>query len=158
MKTALVAGSTGLIGGQLLSILLEEKRYGLVIALSRKRLDKEHVRLKSVIVNFDELEKNAEALKADDIYCCLGTTMKKAGSKEAFEKVDYQYPPLLLGARREHRSGEDAAKLFFRIFGFLVPLKYKALEAAKVARAMNHYGSSGGSGVHIHESAAMQQF
>lgn len=92
MKTALVAGSTGLIGKQLVRLLLEDSGYETVIAISRKPLGIKHSKLKNVIADLATLDEHKGQLIADEVYCCLGTTMKVAGSKEAFRAVDYDYP------------------------------------------------------------------
>ncbi len=91
-KTALIAGATGLIGGQLLELLLKDNRYNEVIALSRKPLSSNHPKLTNVVIDFDRLAEQSDALRADDVFCCLGTTMKQAGSQKAFYKVDFEYP------------------------------------------------------------------
>jgi len=88
-KVALIAGSTGLTGSYLLNILLEAPEYREVIAYVRKPSGNQHPKLKEVVVDWDTLQASVEA---DDVYCCLGTTIKKAGSQEAFRKVDYAYP------------------------------------------------------------------
>ncbi|GAA4372396.1 NAD-dependent epimerase/dehydratase family protein [Hymenobacter koreensis] len=90
-KTALIAGASGLVGSYLLPLLLQSERYGKVISIGRRRLPMVHPKLEQRIVDFDELETQRLALIADDVYCCLGTTMRQAGSKEAFYKVDYLY-------------------------------------------------------------------
>ena len=92
MKTALLVGATGLVGGFVLEQLLEDASFDKVTVLSRKTLGNNHPKLKEVLVNFDELEKYADDIKADVVFCCLGTTIKTAGSQEAFKKVDYEYP------------------------------------------------------------------
>lgn len=92
MKTALLVGATGLVGGYVLENLLADDFYSKVILLTRTPLTVKHQKLEEVIVNFNELEKYADVIKADTIFCCLGTTIKKAGSQEAFKKVDYEYP------------------------------------------------------------------
>lgn len=93
MKTAIIAGSTGLVGSHLLTQLLENENYSEVIALVRKPLLKSHIKLRYVI--FDYKNPDASVLKADDMYCCLGTTLKKAGSKEAQYEVDHDYPLII---------------------------------------------------------------
>ena len=92
MKTALIAGASGLIGSQLLPLLLNGDRYERVNVLTRSALHLEHPKFKNLVVNFDQLSSSGQLLEADDVFCCLGTTMKKAGSKEAFRKVDHTYP------------------------------------------------------------------
>ena len=90
-RSALVFGSTGLTGSVLLNKLLESGFYHSVTAFVRKPLKISHPLLEQVIVDFDHLEKISDHIKGDDIFLCLGTTMAKAGSKEAFYKVDFTY-------------------------------------------------------------------
>lgn len=90
-NTALIAGATGLVGSKLVTLLLDSNKYQRVIAITRKPLEVSHHKLENIISNFDDLEAIVEKLKADDVFCCLGTTMKQAGSKAAFKKVDYEY-------------------------------------------------------------------
>lgn len=90
-RSALIVGASGLIGAELVRILKHHPYYQKVYVLTRRPLDISHERITEIIVNFDELKAD-DLPQVDDIYCCLGTTMKKAGSKEAFRKVDYEYP------------------------------------------------------------------
>jgi uncharacterized protein YbjT (DUF2867 family) len=89
-KTALLIGATGLVGGQLLTKLLHSPYYSKVTVLTRRALEMRNTKLNEVIFDFDA--PDASQVQADDIFCCLGTTIKKAGSREAFKKVDYEYP------------------------------------------------------------------
>ncbi len=213
MKTALVAGSTGLIGGQLLELLLKDDGYSKIIAISRKNLTIAHPKLINVVCKLSELSNHRDELKADDVFCCLGTTMKVAKSKEAFRAVDFDAPlalakisnengarnflfisalganknssifynqikgeaeqsiqqigfntchifrpSLLMGPRKEQRSGEEAAIIFYKIFSWLIPKKYLAIESIKVARAMLSFAKREQSGFFIHESNEIQNF
>ena len=90
-KTALIAGASGLIGSQLLPLLLASGRYAKVIAVGRRPLPVVHPKLEQRILNFEQLEEYRLGFVADDVYCCLGTTMRQAGSKKAFYTVDYLY-------------------------------------------------------------------
>lgn len=90
-KTALVFGATGLIGGYCLNFLLASPAYKKVRVFVRKELDFENEKLEQHKIDFDKLEDYKDIIKGDDLFCCLGTTMRKAGSKEAFRKVDYDY-------------------------------------------------------------------
>ena len=91
-RSALVAGASGLVGSQLLDVLLKGSFYDEVYVLSRRPLKIRHPKMKELIIDFDELPQMTDFPQVQDVYCCLGTTMKKAGSKEAFRKVDYRYP------------------------------------------------------------------
>ncbi|KAA0547499.1 oxidoreductase [Bacillus sp. BGMRC 2118] len=91
-KKALVIGATGLVGKSLVHKLLNEESYSKVTILVRKDSSIQHPKLHSVKVDFDQLEDWKEEFAVDDVFCCIGTTIKKAGSQEAFRKVDYDYP------------------------------------------------------------------
>ena len=91
-KTALIAGATGLVGNELLQFLLKEKEYEKVVALVRRPLAKKNPKLDEIIVDFDKLEDYRESFAVDDVFCCLGTTIKKAKTKEAMWKIDVDYP------------------------------------------------------------------
>lgn len=90
-RSALIAGATGLVGSLLLDRLLHEDLYRNVRAVVRRPLDQQHPKLIAVVTDFERLDENAEAFQADDVFCCLGTTIKKAGSQAAFRKVDHDY-------------------------------------------------------------------
>jgi len=90
-KTALLLGATGLVGSYCLRLLLEHGAYHKVLTFSRRKLPITHARLVQHVVDFDRLDTFAHLLKGDDLFCCLGTTMAKAGSRDAFFKVDYTY-------------------------------------------------------------------
>jgi uncharacterized protein YbjT (DUF2867 family) len=84
--------------------------------------------------------------------------LEDAVSKLDFQTIHIFRPSLLLGPRAEKRPGEEAAKLFYKIFWFLLPDKYKAIHAEKVAKAMRHFAISEQKGVFIHESREMQHY
>lgn len=97
-KSALLVGASGLVGGQCLRLLLEGNKYSHVIVLGRRKVQLEHPKLVQFEVDFENLPDGDEQFEADDVYCCLGTTIAKAGSKEAFARVDRDYP-LRVGQR-----------------------------------------------------------
>ncbi|WP_338815273.1 oxidoreductase [Bernardetia sp. Wsw4-3y2] len=90
-KTAVIAGSTGLIGQQLIKHLSEDNRYDKILALTRKAKVSDLPKVEYVVVDFDHLPIYQKEIQGDDAFCALGTTRQKAGSKEAFYKVDYTY-------------------------------------------------------------------
>jgi len=87
-RKALLVGSSGLIGGYCLQNLIDDPTYSEVTAMVRKPLLKTHRKLKEVVTKFDNLEHELSNIQAQDVYCCIGTTIKKAGSREAFKKID----------------------------------------------------------------------
>jgi len=91
-RTALIIGSTGLIGSQLLELLLESKEYSTVISFVKRDSGIQHPKLKQHIIDFDKQETYKELVVGDDFFCTIGTTIKNAGSQEAFRKVDFEYP------------------------------------------------------------------
>jgi uncharacterized protein YbjT (DUF2867 family) len=91
-RTALLLGATGLVGGHCLDLLLRDETYERVVTLGRRRIEREDAKLIQHIIDFDNLEEHANLFQAQDVFCCLGTTIKTAGSKEAFRKVDFTYP------------------------------------------------------------------
>ena len=90
-KSALVAGASGLIGRHCVELLLNHEAYTEVKILVRKPVAIRHPKLTVYVIDFDKLENHAEALIADDVFCALGTTIRKAGSQAAFRKVDFDY-------------------------------------------------------------------
>jgi uncharacterized protein YbjT (DUF2867 family) len=92
MRKALILGATGLTGGHLLELLLGSGHYGQIKVISRRPLMIKHPKLTVFIGDFSSLEEIEEAFDADDVFCCIGTTIKKAGSKGAFRETDMEYP------------------------------------------------------------------
>jgi uncharacterized protein YbjT (DUF2867 family) len=91
MKTALIIGASGLIGSSLLKQLIATDDYAEIRIFVRKELQISSLKVKQIKVDFDNLLLE-DFQNVDDVFCCLGTTIKKAGSKEAFRKVDFDYP------------------------------------------------------------------
>lgn len=91
-RSALVLGATGLVGQSCLALLLQDSRYAKVHAVVRTPLGLEHPRLQAHVVSFTALGLTVSEIGATEVFCCLGTTIKKAGSREAFRQVDYEYP------------------------------------------------------------------
>ena len=194
MKIALIAGASGLVGSELLKSLIENDTYETIHILSRRSLKIKSLKIVEHIISFDELDNFEPITKIDHIFCTLGTTIKKAKSKENFRKVDYDYvlalgkkaklwnadkflmvsslganaksaifynrvkgeienalkhlefphlfifrPSLLLGNRKEQRTGEKTA---INVYKAIAPLffgpfrKYKGIEASQVAKGM----------------------
>ena len=91
-RSALVLGATGLVGGHCLELLLGDPAWSHVNVVARRPSGRTHPRLAEVVADFERLEAHAEAFAVDAVFCCLGTTIRKAGSQEAFLRVDHDYP------------------------------------------------------------------
>lgn len=89
LRSAAVFGASGLVGGCLVDRLLADHGYASVLTLNRRRLPRSHTRLRQQIVNFERPKVLVEALGVHDVFCCLGTTAAKAGSRAAFYRVDF---------------------------------------------------------------------
>lgn len=90
-SVALLAGASGLTGGHVLDALLDATDFSRVVAVTRRPLQREHQRLANRIVQFDRLETQLKGTTCDVALCCLGSTRARAGSPEAFRKVDVDY-------------------------------------------------------------------
>ncbi|MFN3494330.1 MAG: NAD-dependent dehydratase [Hydrogenophaga sp.] len=88
MTTLLLLGATGLVGGCALKQALAERGITRVVAPTRKPLPS-HARLHNPQIDFDRLPESADWWRVDAVVCALGTTMAKAGSREAFRRVDH---------------------------------------------------------------------
>lgn len=90
-RVALLAGASGHVGRYVLDAALDAPDFGRVFAITRRPLGREHPRLANRIVQFDKLETQLKGLSAHVAFCCLGTTLKQAGSEQAFRQVDVDY-------------------------------------------------------------------
>ncbi len=88
MKTAIVVGATGLIGSTLIKQLLSDARYSRIRSLVRRPTGLTHAKLEEKVIDFEKLNNYPDAFAGDELFCCLGTTLKTAGSAEARRKVD----------------------------------------------------------------------
>jgi uncharacterized protein YbjT (DUF2867 family) len=105
MKVMLL-GATGLTGGLVLEGLLASDSVAKVVAPVRRAISIEHEKLQEEAVDFDHLERHESLFEVDVIVCCLGSTIKKAGSRERFRQVDYGYA--MKAAEMGHRQGVTA--------------------------------------------------
>jgi uncharacterized protein YbjT (DUF2867 family) len=90
-KIVLLAGASGLVGTHALDALLDAPDIGRVFAITRRPLGREHPRLANRIVKFDNLEEQLKGMTCHVAVCCLGTTIRDAGSQQAFRHVDVDY-------------------------------------------------------------------
>ena len=196
---ALLVGATGLVGQQCLRLLTQDPAVGSVRVLVRRPLAVDSPKVQVCVADFDRLETHADWLAADWVFCALGTTIAKAGSRAAFRQVDFDYPLQVAqlakaqGAKRfllVSATGADAkSKVFYsrvkgereeaiaaigfesvtfarpsllagerdevriaeRIglkFGWLLPERYRPVQARQVAQGLVNAAKSGRPGVH----------
>ena len=102
-RKALVLGASGLTGSYLLEILLASEQYSQVTVYVRRPLGKSHPKLVEEIVNFETIQTWVDV---EDVYCCLGATIKSVKTREAFTLVDFEAPlriaqlQLMAGSKR----------------------------------------------------------
>jgi len=90
-KIAVVSGASGLVGSELIDLLLKDNYYDQVVAVVRKPIEIKNEKLIQKVIDFENISSAFGELKADDGFCCLGTTIKSAGSQEKQYRIDHDY-------------------------------------------------------------------
>ncbi|WP_321424682.1 NAD-dependent epimerase/dehydratase family protein [uncultured Bacteroides sp.] len=91
MKTAIVIGGTGLVGTQLINLLLNDQDFEKIAVFGRQSLNIKNQKLEEHIINFTTPENWRNLVKGDVLFSCMGTTLAKSGSKEEQYKIDFTY-------------------------------------------------------------------
>jgi uncharacterized protein YbjT (DUF2867 family) len=104
-KTAIVIGASGLVGSEIVKQLLVDEDYSKVKLFLRKEIPFSNSKLQQYIIDFNKLDASSDLINGDVVFCCMGTTIKVAGSQDAFMKVDYTY--VLNFAQLAKRNGID---------------------------------------------------
>jgi uncharacterized protein YbjT (DUF2867 family) len=121
MTTLMLVGATGLIGGAVLRQAQGDDRVTRIVAPTRRQLPP-HPKLENPLVDFEHLPADAPWWAVDGVVCALGTTIRKAGSQEAFRRVDHDYPLAVARLARQHgarafalnsATGADPRSRFF---------------------------------------------
>ena len=92
MKTALVFGSTGLIGGHLTKLLLENSNYEKVKLFVRSDINFQHQKIQIIKIDFKNLSKYTQEIKGDDCFFCIGTTRKNSPNKQDYQRIELDIP------------------------------------------------------------------
>ncbi|MBT4555492.1 MAG: NAD(P)H-binding protein [Candidatus Marinimicrobia bacterium] len=92
MKSTLIIGATGFVGSYLVQELLNSPNFDSITVLVRKPSFESHPKLKEIIFDFENQSEMESLEPVNHIFCCLGTTIKTAGSKDAFRYVDFELP------------------------------------------------------------------
>jgi len=108
--TATVLGATGLVGRALVNQLCQDERYEKITCLVRAPLAQSDYfdpmkKIEPLVIDFDYLQDYQGYFTVDHVYCCLGTTLKKAGSKKAFRRVDFEFIHVCAQLARAQRAG-----------------------------------------------------
>jgi len=111
VTTSIIAGSTGLIGGNVIKVLSNKNQSA--IALTRRSIPNLAPHVTEMVIDFDDFEKNGSLPSCNNVFICLGTTIKTAGSKENFRKVDINY--CLSIAKKAKESGAETLSLISSI-------------------------------------------
>lgn len=145
-KTVWIAGASGLVGGELLKKLLTDDAFGRVIAVGRRALPLQHLKLTQATVDFADQASFAALPAPEAAFSCLGTTIKKAGSKEAFRAVDHDAVLTVARAAKERgaraflhvtSAGADSRSSMFysavkgQVEEALIPLGFESLVALR---------------------------
>jgi len=121
MTTLMLVGATGLVGGAVLRQAQDDARVTRIVAPTRRKLSP-HPKLENPLVDFQNLPAEATWWAVDSVICTLGTTIRKAGSQEAFRQVDHDYPLAVAQLARQHgarafalnsATGADPRSRFF---------------------------------------------
>tara|TARA_B100000795_G_scaffold142082_1_gene106381 strand:- start:76 stop:714 length:639 start_codon:yes stop_codon:yes gene_type:complete len=111
VTTSIIAGSTGLIGRNVIEVLSNKKQSA--IALTRRSIPNLPPNVTEMIIDFDAFEKIGSLPSCNNIFICLGTTIKIAGSQENFRKVDLDY--CINIAKKAKESGAETLSLISSI-------------------------------------------
>lgn len=90
-RTALLAGATGLVGSHVVQFLLADPEWSRVVTVGRRTTPQRHDKLEQRVLDLGAIGASGDLPHADDVFCCLGTTIKQAGSQQAFRRVDHDF-------------------------------------------------------------------
>jgi uncharacterized protein YbjT (DUF2867 family) len=140
MQKALVIGASGLVGTALTKQLLSNENYKEVHVFVRKPLQIQDAKLTQHVIDFDNMNRSASLLKGDVAFCCLGTTMKIAGSREAFHKVDFEYVNNF--ARLTFQNGVKTFAMVTAMGANAASLVFYNRTKGEIEKAVSSYGFS----------------
>ncbi|MFY0651536.1 MAG: NAD-dependent epimerase/dehydratase family protein [Cyclobacteriaceae bacterium] len=106
-KSVLIVGATGLVGRQVLDVILKNDYYEEILLIGRRSVGVKDNRIKELIIDFEKFEEYKDQISANDYYCCIGSTLKQAGSKDNFKKIDFSYPLMLAQHAKEDPKFEQ---------------------------------------------------
>ena len=92
MKTALIFGSSGLIGNELLNVVKKNNNYNKIKLFVRSAIDNNDPKVETIQTDFNDLEKHKDSIVGDDCFFCIGTTRKDTPDKNEYRRVEYNIP------------------------------------------------------------------
>ncbi len=129
MKTALLFGSTGLVGGHVLNYLIQNSNYSKIKLFVRSFTGINNPKIEIIKTDFNNLTKHAEDIKGDECFCCIGTTKKKSPNKNEYQKIELDIPKKIAQIAKSN----SVKSFFFVSSGYANPkssgeyLKFKGL-------------------------------
>ena len=102
MKTALVFGSSGLVGQQLVQELIQNNSYQKIKLFVRKKLNIQNPKIEFIETKFDNLEKLSSSIKGDDCFVCIGTTKKNSPEKSEYQRVELELPKKIANLAKQN--------------------------------------------------------
>ena len=105
-RKAILIGATGLVGTELLKLLLEDQDYEKIVTVGRRKTNIHHSKLIEHEMDLSRLDSFQPEFTPDDVFCTLGTTIKTAGSREAFRQVDHDFAAAAAGLALKTGAGQ----------------------------------------------------
>ena len=102
MKTALIFGSSGLIGNQLLELLVNNDKYSKIKLFVRSEISNSNSKIEIIKTDFNNLENHKDSIIGDDCFFCIGTTRKNTPNKNEYIKIEYDLPVKVAKIAREN--------------------------------------------------------
>lgn len=145
-RRVLILGATGLVGRELLDLLLRDDTVDRVSVITRRPTGKSHHRLDEHVFDLTEMEKHRSLFAVDQLFSALGSTIRQAGSQEEFRRIDYELPLTAARLAREHGAehfllvsalgANDKSRVFYnRVKGEIerdiIALDYPAVTIAR---------------------------
>ena len=92
MKTALIFGSTGLVGSNLLTLLIKDDYYTAIKIFARSKVNINDPKVEIINLDFNKLSEYSHLIKGDDCFFCIGTTKKKTPNNDEYRNIEYNFP------------------------------------------------------------------
>jgi uncharacterized protein YbjT (DUF2867 family) len=138
MRTALIAGATGLVGSELLQMLVKSDHYKTIHVVTRRPIETGSDKIITHITDAETIENLVIHEKVDHAFCALGTTIKKAKTKENFRKIDHDY--VLAYAKRASGFGADKFMIVSSLGANPRSLFFYNRVKGEVEQALHHIG------------------